>query len=311
MSNLPEDLRQKLTKEYVVSPLTLRRTLTAEDQQTSKFLFMTQDQELLETVLMYTNYGVSVCVSTQIGCAMGCKFCASTLRGVKRNLTASEMLAQVWYANYQAKQRQAKVTHVVLMGSGEPLQNYTQVMQFIRLLHQPDIFNLSYRNLTISTCGIVPKILELAREGIPLNLAISLHADCDAVRQKIMPVSLAYPMEELLEAARQFADTTKRQVTYEYIMLKGINDRVEQAEHLAQQLTGQLCNVNLIPFNPVAERDFTTPDNATIYRFQHILQKYHVTTTVRHERGNSIAGACGQLRNQESQTPMVTEVDGQ
>lgn len=292
MSDLSVKLRNQLSDTYYLEQLTPVRILKSNDQHTEKFLFRLADSELVETVFMRTNYGVSVCVSSQVGCAMGCKFCASTLQGVKRNLTAGEMLAQVLFAN-----RQATVTHVVIMGSGEPLNNYTETIKFLQLLHADYCLGISYRSLTVSTCGIVPKMYELAQLNLPINLAISLHASNNELRNQLMPINQQYPLEAVLEAAKHYTQLTKRQITYEYIMLDGINDSPEQAHELGKLLRNQLAVVNLIPFNAVAERQWKRSPQNRVQQFQQLLQHY-LPTTIRYERGTDIAGACGQLRNQ-------------
>lgn len=296
MSNLSKNLRTQLSHLGNLSPISLTHELCSNDRATQKFLFALRDKELVESVLMRTKYGVSVCVSSQVGCAMGCKFCASTLLGVKRNLTAGEMLAQVVYANTLV-QPQAHVTHVVIMGSGEPLQNFTQVIKFLQLLHADYSLGLSYRNLTLSTCGIVPKIYALAEQHMPINLAISLHASNNELRSSLMPINTRYTMDEVIQAANYYAEVTKRQLTYEYIMLNQVNDTPAHAEELGKLLQGSLAMVNLIPFNAVKERTWQRSDPGRIKTFQRILQRY-VPVTVRYERGTDIAGACGQLRNQ-------------
>lgn len=295
MSDLSVKLRDQLSAVYCLEQLIPIRILQSQDQRTEKFLFRLADTELVETVLMRTNYGVSVCVSSQVGCAMGCKFCASTLRGVKRNLTAGEMLAQVLFAN-----RQAPVTHVVIMGSGEPLNNYVETVKFLQLLHADYSLGLSYRNLTISTCGIIPKIYALAELKLPINLAISLHAPNNELRNQLMPINQQYPIETIVEAAQHYAQVTKRQITYEYIMLDGVNDSPEQAQELGRLLQNQLALVNLIPFNAVAEHQWKRSPQKRVQQFQRLLQHY-LPTTIRYERGTDIAGACGQLRNQATQ----------
>lgn len=297
MSNLPQRQRQLLQEQfYICTPEILGEQHSA-DGQTSKLLMAFQDSAAVETVLMRHPYGNSACVSTQVGCAMGCAFCASTIHGFSRNLSGGEILAQVLYLNEWLQTEGEKVDSIVIMGIGEPLANYREVLRFIRLCHEPYCLNMSYRNITLSTSGLAPAIRQLAEEKIPITLAISLHAANDALRSRLMPVNHTYPIEQLLNAADYYADQTGRRVTYEYLLIAGINDAAQHAKELARLLRKRLAAVNLIPVNPVPERGWTRPADKTIQEFEATLQTCGVNVTVRREMGADISAACGQLRN--------------
>ena len=297
MTNLPKALRARLAEKFAIARPTVVRRLHSTDGATIKLLYAFADGQTAETVLMRHSYGNSVCVSTQAGCGMGCAFCASTLHGLVRNLTRAEIAAQVIGIADFLRGEGAHVDTIVVMGSGEPLENYDNVVAALRLLHEAYTIGISYRGITLSTSGIVPGIERLAAEGIPISLSISLHAPTDALRSRIMPVNRIYLLADVLRAARHYAARTKRRVTYEYILIRGVNDGVHEAEQLAQLLRGQLASVNLIPINPVAERDLHRPSNHAIRRFQRVLETRHITATLRREMGADIQAACGQLRN--------------
>lgn len=297
MTNLPARLRQHLAET------TLLRLLEKETEQhdrrtgTTKYLFRLADGSQVESVLMRQSWGNSVCITTQVGCRMGCTFCASTVGGLVRNLTAGEIVDQI-----VTMQRElpggGRVSSVVLMGSGEPLENYEHVVKAIRLMHEPEGLNIGYRHITVSTSGIVPGMRRLAEEGLPITLALSLHAPTDELRRQLMPVARIWPLDEVLEAARAYAQKTGRRVTYEYILIDGVNDGPEEARQLARLLKGTLAHVNLIPLNPVAERpQYRRPGPERINRFKQILESSGIATTVRREMGGDIDAACGQLRN--------------
>lgn len=315
MKNLPEELRNKLNDIAETLPLKIVKKLQSSDNQTTKFLLELNDCEQIECVLMRTSYGNSVCVSSQAGCAMGCKFCASTLLGLKRNLTVNEMFAQVLVAQWELRSDRTSdikpngdanngdVSHIVVMGTGEPLQNTENVIGFLERANSE--LNISWRRITVSTCGIVPGIKELNKWGRPINLAISLHAPDDELRSKIMPINNKYKLQEVLDAAFAFSDTHNRQLMIEYILLgkKDKNDSVvlynannEHAEKLVELLRGHNVMVNLIPWNSVDERDFASLSGNAVHRFQDILIKNGVHTRIRRERGADIGSACGQLR---------------
>ena len=297
MDNLAKPLRIRLAEQFSIEHPKVVSRLHSADGATIKLLYEFADGQTAETVLMCHPYGNSVCISTQAGCRMGCAFCASTLHGLQRNLTVGEIAAQVIGIADFLRQEGARVDTIVVMGSGEPLENYENVIAALRLLHEDYTIGLSYRGVTLSTSGIVPGIERLAGEGIPISLSISLHAPTDALRSEIMPVNRMYPLAALLRAARLYAQQTKRRVTYEYILIRDVNDGVREAEQLAKLLRGQLASVNLIPINPVAERKLFRPDRAAIRRFQKVLEERHITATLRREMGTDIQAACGQLRN--------------
>ena len=315
MKNLPEDLRKKLSEIAETLPLKIVKKLESSDNQTTKFLLELNDGEQIECVLMRTTYGNSVCVSSQAGCAMGCKFCASTLLGLKRNLTVNEMFAQVLVAQWELRADKLKdirpngdpnnddVSHIVVMGTGEPLQNTENVIGFLERANHD--LNISWRRITVSTCGIVPGINELNKWGRPINLAISLHAPTDELRSKIMPINNKYKLHEVLDAAFAFSDAHNRQLMIEYILLgkKDENGTVglynaseEYANKLADLMQEHNVMVNLIPWNSVEERDFASISGNAVHRFQDILIKRGVHTRIRRERGADIGSACGQLR---------------
>ncbi len=297
MTNLSKSLQEKLSAEFEISPPTLKQRLDSKDGDTSKFLLSFDENTAVETVLMRKNYGNSVCVSTQAGCNMGCAFCASTLLGLSRNLTASEMFGEVYFVENELRSEGSSVTNLVLMGSGEPLMNYDEVVKFLRLIHDEDIMGVGYRNITLSTSGIVPNIYRLIDENLPITLSISLHAPSDALRTKLMPINRKYPLKDVIEAGRAYGERTKRRVTYEYILIDGINDGKKEAAELSELLKGQLANVNLIPINPVKERNFFRPSKEKINAFLKYLLKANISATVRKEMGKDVNAACGQLRN--------------
>lgn len=301
MTNLPAKLREALAEQFSIGRPRLLRRLDSVDERTTKFLLEFGDGTAVESVLMRQPYGNSICVSTQAGCQMGCAFCASTLHGLTRNLEKGEILAQAVYINDLLRKENAKVDTVVIMGSGEPLMNYDNVIGFIRLMHEDYTLGLGYRNVTLSTSGIVPHIYRLAEEGIPISLSVSLHAPDSELRSEIMPINRKYPLKDLIEAAKHYAEQTKRRVTYEYILIDGLNDGEEQARELTKLLQGQLASVNLIPINPVPERRLLRPAQARIEAFERYLSTHHVSVTVRREMGADIQAACGQLRNQHLQ----------
>lgn len=296
MTNLPKSFRENLKQNAKIFYGDCVTRWISQDALTEKFLLRLEDDQLVETVLMRHNYGNSVCLSTQVGCAMHCAFCASTLKGLIRNLTMEEMLAQLYF-----HKKNCKIDTMVLMGSGEPLANYQNVVRFLKFIHEPEIFNFSYRNITLSTSGLCEKIYDLAKENLPISLAISLHAPNDDIRKQLMPIAKKYSMQDVLNAGKFYADTTKRRVTYEYILIKNLNDQPIHAKELAQRLKGQLASVNLIPINPVKEKNFLRPSLETIQNFQKILEQEKIAVTIRKEMGSDIRAACGQLRNQFTQ----------
>lgn len=293
MTNIPKDLRDRLKEDaciYVVKPV---KVMVSELDGTRKYLYELNDGNIIESVLMKYHHGNSVCISTQVGCRMGCRFCASTLDGLERQLTPSEMLDEVYRIQKDIGER---VSNIVLMGSGEPLDNYDNVIKFIKLISDENGLNISGRNITLSTCGIVPMIRRLADEKMQLTLAISLHASDDDTRRKLMPVANKYTIEELLDACRYFFQTTGRRITFEYSLVSGINDTESEAKKLGGLLNDINCHVNLIPVNPIKERDFKQSVKKDVEKFKNVLEKYKINVTIRREMGRDIQGACGQLR---------------
>lgn len=297
MVNLPLKVRERLGEKFIIDSVNLVDKQVSQDENTIKFLLSYHDGVAIETVLMKHNYGNSVCVSTQVGCNMGCKFCASTLHGMIRNLTAAEILSQVFFVNKFLNKVGQHVDSIVIMGSGEPLNNYDNVLKFIKLCHDKEIFNLSYRNITLSTSGIVPNIYKLAEERIPFTLSISLHAASNNIRTTLMPINEKYNIEQVILAASNYAEKTGRRITYEYILINDLNDSIEDAKKLVCLLKGKLANVNLIPVNPVRERGWFRPPQRKISSFMNFLLKNHISVTLRKEMGVDIQAACGQLRN--------------
>ena len=298
MNNLPLQIRTKLSQICIIDKPILKDKLVSKDNKTIKFLFMYSDGNTVETVLMRQSYGNSVCVSTQVGCNMGCTFCASTLNGLIRNLTVGEIFAQILYVDKLLQENyDEKINSIVIMGSGEPLANYDNVIKFIKLCHESYTLNLSYRSIALSTAGLVPLIDKLADEELPITLSISLHASNDNIRNSLMPINIHYNLSDILEASKRYISKTNRRITYEYILIKDLNDQIIHAKELALLLKGILSNVNLIPINPVIEKGYKRPDNRQIKLFVETLQKNHINVTMRKEMGVDIQAACGQLRN--------------
>ena len=293
MTNLSKEFRKTCGERYLYTTLDAVRIQESKIDGTKKFLFELDDGNVVESVWMKYKHGNSVCISSQVGCRMGCKFCASTLDGLERSLTPAEMLEQVYGVSLLTKER---VSNVVVMGTGEPLDNYENLLIFIRLLTDENGLHISQRNVTVSTCGIVPKMKQLAQEGLQITLALSLHAATDEKRRKLMPVALKYGLDELMEACAYYFEKTGRRITFEYSLVKGVNDRLQDADELAALIKGQNCHVNLIPVNPIAERDFVESDRESVYAFKNKLEKYQINVTIRREMGRDIDGACGQLR---------------
>ena len=293
VSDFSEILRKKLDENYEIGRVRQVKKLVSKEDNTTKYLFELENNYIIESVFMRYSYGNTMCISTQAGCRMGCAFCASTIGGVEKSLSPSEMLAQIYEAE---KDTGEKVNGVVLMGSGEPLDNYDNVIKFIKLINSKDGKNMGQRHITLSTCGLINKMYELADEDLQITLAVSLHAPNDGIRNTIMPVSKANPMDKLLEACRYYTDKTKRRITFEYSLIKGVNDSPQNAKELASKLKGMLCHVNLIPINDVKERDYVRSSNETIKTFEEILLSRGIETTVRRKLGSDIDAACGQLR---------------
>ena len=296
MTNLSKEMRENLEQTAIVQPVHVRLKRESPLDGTVKLLYELRDGNCVEGVLMRYKYGVSLCISTQVGCRMGCRFCASTLEGRVRDLTAGEMLGEILCANRLLEEEDIRVSHVVLMGSGEPLDNYGNVVRFLRLMKEEDGIQLSLRNISLSTCGIVPKMYDLAEEGLPVTLCVSLHAPTDEIRRQTMPIANTWSIAEILEACRNYIRKTGRRVIFEYALSDGLNAEKEHAEQLSRLLRGMQCHVNLIPLNVVRERDMKGIDEKKVQEFLKVLQKNHISATRRREMGDDIEGACGQLR---------------
>ena len=293
MTNLSAKLRERLKETAALTVLKEVTVQTSALDGTKKYLFELEDGNMVESVLMRYHHGNSVCISSQAGCRMGCRFCASTLLGLSRNLYPSEMLDQIYAIQKATGER---VSHLVVMGTGEPFDNFESLCRMIELLCSPEGLNISHRNITVSTCGIVPKIYEFADRNPQVTLAISLHSPNDTMRRELMPIANKYSMDELMEAARYYTRTTGRRITFEYSLVKGVNDKKEHAQELISRVKGMNCHINLIPVNPIKERDFEQSTQNNVAAFKHILERQHIQVTVRREMGRDIQAACGQLR---------------
>lgn len=297
MNNLSKGLREKLQEQYSFSTLQLVREQVSKTDGTRKYLFQLPDGHIIESVLMKYKHGNSVCISSQVGCRMGCSFCASTIDGLARSLEASEMLEQIYAITRISGER---VSNVVVMGSGEPFDNYDNLLKFIEMLSDENGLHLSQRNITVSTCGLVPKIYELAEEKLQITLAISLHASNDRKRKELMPIANAYTIDELLKACDYYFEKTKRRISFEYSLVAGVNDSKEEADELSRKIKKLNCHVNLIPVNPIAERDYKNPEMKAVKAFKYKLEKNGINVTIRREMGQDIDGACGQLRRRHA-----------
>ena len=293
MTNLPKTFREKLRESCTLTTLTALEVQTSQIDGTQKYLFALHDGNVVESVLMRYKHGNSVCISSQVGCKMGCRFCASTIGGWNRNLTPAEMLEQIYRIQKNSGER---VSNVVVMGTGEPLDNYDTLLRFIHMISDENGLHISQRNLTVSTCGIVPKMEALAEEKLQITLALSLHASSQEKREALMPVAKKYTITQVLDACRNYYEKTGRRITFEYALVGGENDSPEDARRLAQLIKGLNCHVNLIPVNPIKERSYVRSDKKVIGNFQNKLEKYQINVTIRREMGRDIDGACGQLR---------------
>ncbi len=293
MTNLSKALREECGKRFTYTALQAVKVQESKIDGTKKFLFELSDGNLVESVWMQYKHGNSVCISSQVGCRMGCAFCASGIEGLERNLTPGEMLDQIYAITLLTGER---VSNVVVMGTGEPLDNYDNLLTFIRMLTDEDGLHISQRNVTVSTCGLVPQMRRLAQEKLQITLALSLHATTDEKRESLMPIAKRYPIEELMEACAYYFEETGRRITFEYSLVKGVNDSERDAERLCRLARPLHCHINLIPVNPVKERDFARPEAARIKAFQNILEKNRINGSIRREMGRDIDGACGQLR---------------
>ncbi len=299
LTDISKDLRKKLSEKAKIQKVSILEKFISSEDNTTKYLFQIENDYIIESVLMRYEYGNAVCISSQAGCAMGCSFCASAMGGLERNLTAGEMLSQVYEIQKDLGER---ISNVVIMGSGEPLCNFDNSLKFLEIINSKDGFEIGHRHITLSTCGIVDKIKKLAKHRLQITLAVSLHAPNDFIRQKIMPVAKKYSIDELIFAAKEYADYTKRRVTFEYALIKGVNDSENCAEELAKRLKGSLCHVNLIPVNDVKERNYIRSSDKTINRFYEILKSLNIETTIRRRLGSDINAACGQLRKRYLKT---------
>ena len=298
MTNISKQLKEKLKTDYPLTVLKQELVQISKIDGTRKYLFALPDGNVIESVLMRYKHGNSVCISSQVGCYMGCRFCASTLDGKVRDLLPSEMLDQIYRIQADIGER---ISNVVVMGTGEPLDNYENLLKFIELLTDENGLNISQRNLTVSTCGIVPKMLKLADKKLQITLALSLHASSQEKRLALMPVANKYDISEVLDACRYYFEQTKRRVTFEYSLVNGVNDTDEDAKELTALVKGMNCHINLIPVNPIKERDFVQPSGERVREFKNKLEKNGINVTIRREMGRDIDGACGQLRRRQKE----------
>ncbi|MDU1598844.1 23S rRNA (adenine(2503)-C(2))-methyltransferase RlmN [Peptostreptococcus anaerobius] len=293
MKNVPKSLRDKLRDKSIIGNLDIELKLESKIDNTKKYLFLLNDGNIIETVAMDYDSRLTVCVSNQVGCRMGCNFCASTIGGLSRHLEAWEILDQIMKVQEDLGKR---VSNIVMMGSGEPLDNFDNSMRFLKLVNEKNGLNIGNRHITLSTCGLVDRILELADMQIPINLAISLHSPYDEERKEIMPIAKKYTIKELMDACRYYISKTNRRVTFEYALIKDKNNTDREAKKLVELLRGMLCHVNLIPINPIAERDYEKPNIEYINKFKNYLDKNRIPVSIRNSMGSDISGACGQLR---------------
>ncbi len=305
MKNLPQALIEKLRDVSIAQPASIMSRQVSALDGTEKYLFSMTDGHCVEGVLMRYRYGLTLCLSTQVGCRMGCAFCASTLEGKLRDLKAGEMAGMALVVNRLCGEE--RVHNIVLMGSGEPLDNYDEVVRFLRVISSTDSLNIGIRRISLSTCGLTEQMKRLAREGLPVTLSVSLHAPNDGIRRQIMPIARSVSMENLLDACRDYAGVTGRRVVFEYALIHGVNASRENARELAQRLRGMLCHVNLIPLNDVPERDLRAATIQEINVFRQTLESAGISATLRREMGADISGACGQLRAQYLKNPPTPE----
>lgn len=293
MTNISKATKEKLKQDSFISTLKIREKYVSQIDGTVKYLFELEDGNCIESVIMRYKHGITICISSQVGCRMGCRFCASTIGGLYRCLTPGEILNQVIFAQKDIGER---ISNIVMMGIGEPLDNYDHVIKFLHAVNHEYGLNIGYRHISLSTCGVVDKIYELAEENLPITLSISLHAPNNEIRSSIMPINKKYDIDELLRACRAYINHTTRRISFEYSLIKGVNDSMENAKELASRLRGMLCHVNLIPVNKVDERDYDKGSAEDIRRFQEKLISLGVNATVRRELGSDISASCGQLR---------------
>ena len=293
MTNVSKSLREKLKENCTLTSLKKEAVQISQIDGTRKYLFLLEDGNVIESVLMRYKHGNSVCISSQVGCRMGCRFCASTLDGLVRGLRPSEMLDQIYQIGKDIGER---ISNVVVMGTGEPMDNYDNLLQFIHMLTDENGLNMSQRNLTVSTCGIVPRIRQLADEKLSITLALSLHASNQEKRKELMPVANSFEIHEVIDACKYYFEQTGRRVTFEYSLVGGVNDSEEDAKELSILIKGMNCHINLIPVNPIKERDYVSSNTQVVNAFKNKLEKNGINVTIRREMGRDIDGACGQLR---------------
>lgn len=293
MSNLSKSLRERLGAAYTAGNLKIEQKFVSRIDETRRYLLKLEDGNYIESVLMKYHHGYTICVSSQVGCAMGCRFCASTRNGKARNLSAGEIIGQVMTVQKDLGER---ISNIVMMGIGEPLDNYDEVLKFLEIVNHPSGLNIGHRHITLSTCGLVPKIKDLADRQLQITLSVSLHAADDETRSEIMPVNRRYSISQLMDACRYYIKKTNRRISFEYTLISGVNDNSAEAEKLLKLLHGMLCHVNLIPVNPVKETGFKQGSRAKIEEFQRILESGGISATIRREMGADISAACGQLR---------------
>ena len=296
MNNLSRKLRDQLSKEFILKPHTIEKKQTAEDG-TTKFLFDLEDHQRIETVLIPSKTRTTACVSSQAGCKFGCRFCASGIGGWVRNLSTAEIITQILHVKEEAQKHQKPLSHIVYIGVGEPFDNYENLLKAIRIINDSRAINIGARRITVSTCGVIPKIKALAKEGIQIELAISLHGFDNESRNVLMPVNRKYPFDDLMEACREYISATKRQITFEYILIKDVTCTDKAAEALKKAFRGLICKMNLIPYNPVSEFDHKTPSREEMMSFKNRLEKIGIHATIRMPRGRDVSAACGQLRH--------------
>lgn len=297
MTNIPKKEKDFLKKHFYIDSITTEKVLTSKKKDgTKKYLFKLSDGEFVESVLMKYKYGYTACISTQVGCKMGCKFCATGKSGFTRNLTAGEMLMQIQKINTD---NNIRISRIVLMGMGEPLDNYNNVLKFLKIVSDENSLNISKRNISLSTCGIVDKIRELSNENMPITLSVSLHASNDEIRNKIMPVNRRYSIKDLLSSCKEYVNKTGRRISFEYTLISGLNDSYNCAIELSNRLKGILCYVNLISLNKTFEFPYNSASNENLYKFKSVLLNKGINATIRRSLGEDIEAACGQLRNRK------------
>ena len=305
MTNLSKELRQELKKNTYISKYEISHKMVSKIDGTIKYIFKSEDGNIIESVLMEYKHGITACISSQVGCKMGCSFCASTGAGYARNLSAGEILDQILTMQNDTGKR---IGNVVIMGIGEPLDNYNNVIKFLRIVNMKEGLNIGFRHISLSTCGLIPEIYKLADEGMPITLSISLHAPNDDIRSKIMPVNKRYSIDKLIEACKIYTEKTSRRITFEYALIKDVNDSTQYASELAKKIKGMLCHVNLIPVNEVKGAGYIKSDRRQIEAFKSILERYGIETTVRRELGSDINAACGQLRRTKMEKGTDTDL---